>query len=539
MSTGWRVHRPLIMGRNGAVASNHPLATQAGLDILRAGGSAVDAAVAISLTLGVVESHMSGLGGDGFYNVWSERSGQSEVFEGTGPAPASARAEAFAAGGIPPHGPLSVSVPGKLAGLHAMHAAHGTMPWADLCQPAIRFAADGFAATHVYRHFANLGLERLGADPTSSRVFLAAGKVPDLAAIILQPALAETLRRIAEGGAETFYRGDLARDLVGDMKAAGVPITAADMAAIEGQAKRPISITYRGFEIRQTPPGSMGFVLLQELKIVEHFDLGKLGPDSAELLHLLVEAKKRAFLDRERHAADPLTRDIPLSEILSDAYAAKLARGIDPARAADIPLRHGAPNEGDTTYFCVADGEGNAVSAIQSINGAFGSGVTLARTGVLLNNRMTYWHLDPTHPNVLVPGKRVRHTMNAPMVFRDGRPWALLGTPGADNQVQVNLQAIVRLIDFGLDPQQVAEAPRWSSEQQGQDANWPHAGRDALTLEEGFPAATYIGLKDRGHTLLTLPPHEGPCSLACIRILPNGVRMAGSDPRRDGWAGAF
>ena len=261
---------------------------------------------------------------------------------------------------------------------------------------------------------------------------------------------------------------------------------------------------------------------------------------SADAVHVMVEAKKLAFLDRERHAGDPRSARIPLERLLSADYAHSLAARIRTHAAAHVPLAGAHRSAGqDTTYFCVLDAQGNAVSGIQSLNNAFGSGVTLPSTGIVLNNRMTCWHLDPAHPNALQPGKRVRHTMNAPMVLRDGKVWALFGTPGADDQVQVNLQMATGLIDFGRDPQSLAEAPRWSSDQHGQEANWPHGGSDALTLESSMPADTLAGLRARGHHVVEVPPLDGPCSVAVLRALDDGGCAAGSDPRRDGWAAAY
>ncbi len=525
-----RSHRPLIMGRNGAVGANHPMATQAGLDILRAGGNAVDASVAVSLALGVCEPMMSGLGGDGFYNLHLN-DGRAAVFNGTGPAPASATAERFAAG-VAVAGPLSVSVPGCLAGIAAMHAAHGRMAWAELVKPAIALARDGFAATHGYRYFTANCQALLAADARSARVFLDKG----LAELVLQPDLARTLEEIAADGAETFYRGKLAQRLAKGMAEAGAMVTAADLAACRSETTAPISIQYRGWEIRQTPPNSTGFTMLQMLKIAERFDLAKLSP--AERVHVLVEAKKLAFLDRETYGADPRFETVPLERLLSDAHADKLAATIDMSRAAVIGLRAEAA-EGNTTYFCVIDAEGNAVSGIQSINGAYGSGVTAGDTGVLLNNRMAYWHVAPNHANRLIPGKRVRHTMNAPMVLKDGKLVAVLGTPGADNQVQVNAQVVVSMLDLGCDPQTALELPRWTSSQAGQGANWPHAGDGTLSIEADHGADVLADLARRGHQITRLGHLEGPCAMQAIRVMGNGVRAAGSDPRRDGWAGAY
>ncbi len=532
-----RNHRVLIMGRNGAVGANHPLAVQAGLDMLRAGGNAIDASVAISLALGVVEPGMSGLGGDGFYQVHIAGEATSRCYNATGGAPLAATPERFRAGGIAVRGPLSVSTPGLLAGVGTMHAAHGRLPWRQLCGPAIEYAREGFPVTHHYRHFAGDVRSVLAADLRSRRVFLAGLEPPPLAALVRQPDLARTLEEIAEDGAETFYRGQLAKRLAAGMREAGVLVDERDLEAFHPQVQDPIAIAYRGFHVTQTPQNSPGFTMLQMLKIAERFDLAALDP--VRRIHVLVESKKRAFVDRERYGTDPLFGDVPLDRLLSDAYADECAASIDMARASDAMLAQPEVAAGETTYFCVVDAQGNAVSGIQSLNSGFGSGVTAGDTGILLNNRMAYWHLAAGHANRLAPGKRVRHTMNAPMVFKDGRLWAVEGTPGADNQVQINLQVLTAMMDLGADPQTALEAPRWTSSQQGQGANWPHEGDGRLTIEPGFGDNVLRGLERLGHRLNRVGPLEAPCSAQAIRIADNGVRMAGSDPRRDGWAGAY
>ena len=522
-------HRPLIMGRNGAVGSNHPMATQAGLDTLRAGGNAIDAAVAISLALAVCEPSSSGLGGDGFYHVHTAT--HDEVFNGTGTAPRAATPEAYRTG-IPITGPRSASVPGLLGAIGAMHAAHGTQPWPALVQPAIDLARHGFAATYHFVRGSRENHAHLAADPRSAATFL--GK--QIGDLVTQPDLARTLEEIATDGADTFYRGRLATRLARALAETGTLITQADLEATHPETQPPIAITYRGWEIRQTPPNSTGFTLLQMLKIIERFNLQSASP--ADRIHLLVEAKKRAFLDRETYGTDPRFGEIPLDLLLSEAHADQHAAAISPTRAATIPTPALAAG-GDTTYFAVVDAHGNAVSAIQSINSGYGSGVTAGDTGILLNNRMAYWHLTPGHPNRLQPGKRVRHTMNAPMVFKNGKLALVLGTPGADNQVQVNLQILTHILDFNADPQTALEAPRWTSSQAGQGANYPHTGDDRLTIEEDVGPEILANLEGRGHILARVPHLGGPCAMQAIRILDNNVRQAASDPRRDGWAGAY
>ena len=535
---GPRSNRPLIIGRRGAVAANHPLATQAGLLTLQAGGNAVDAAVAVAATLSVVEPYMSGLGGDGFYHVYVRRTGEAVVFNGTGHAPRAATPERYAAG-IPLTGPLAASVPGSVGAWGAMHARLGRLPWTSLFDAAVHYAHEGYGATRACRHFTGENVKSLGDDARSAAAFLRSGRAPAVGTPIVQTDLARTLEQLAGEGAESFYRGALARRLAAGCREVGGLVTTDDLAAFRPEVQEPIALDYRGYTVREAPPNSMGWVLLQELGIVEHFDLAAMGALSADLVHTLVEAKKLAFADRERWAGDPRFVELPLSELLSAGYLARRAAEIDPKRAA----RAGAPAAGapgDTTYFCVVDGEGNAVSGTQSLNSAFGSGVTAGSTGILLNNRMAPWHLADGHPNRLAPGKRVRHTMNPAMVFKDGELWALLGTPGGDYQVQVNLQVLTAMIDLGYDPQQAAEMPRWSSTQPGQEANWPHDCPDALNLEARFPDDVRTELAARGHPVVSLGELDGPCSVEIIRRdAATGMLMAGSDPRRDGWALAY
>jgi gamma-glutamyltranspeptidase len=536
MTDQLRCYRPLAIGSRGAAAANHPLAAQAGLTASRAGGNAVDAAVATALALAVVEPMMSGLGGDAFYHVFDARTGRATVYNGTGPAPRAATPERYA-GGIPRTGPLSVSVPGMLGALGVMYAEHGTLPWAQLCAEAIRLARDGFGATPHYRHFAGDYLATLQVDERSVATFLREGAPPRVGTTILQPGLARTLEEIAAEGADCLYRGGLARRLGKALAECGTLVAEADLAAFLPEKQEPLAIDYRGLQILEAPPNSTGFVVLQELKIAENFDLARMELGSADLVHVMVEAKKLAFADRERWGSDPRTVQPPFEELLSAEYCARLAARIDMRQAA--PTRSLADAAGDTTYFCTADGDGNAVSGIQSINSGFGSGVMAGDTGILLNNRMAYWHLDPAHPNHLRPGRRVRHTMNPPVVLKDGRLWGVFGTPGADNQVQINFQIATAMIDFGLDPQQAAEMPRWTSMVPGQYANYPHDGPDVLTMERRFAEDVRRDLARRGHPVNTVGDLEGPCSVEIIRRDGEGMLMGGSDPRRDGWALAW
>ena len=517
------------------MAANHPLAAQAGLVALRDGGNAVDAAAATALALAVVEPMMSGLGGDAFYHFLDGKTGRAVVFNGTGPAPRAATPERY------PRWHPTARAPLRIGSGHAGRARHNAPPARP---PAMgtRLYGGGPPGARWVRCDAPLPAVRrrpAGGHParrTDRRHLPPGGRGATGRAPIVQPELARTLEEVAGGGAETFYRGDLASRLTTALAECGALITGTDLAEFEPEVQEPLAIDYRGLRVLEAPPNSTGFVLLQELKILENFDVARMGLGSADLLHVMVEAKKLAFLDRERWGSDPRTVEPPFAELLSDSYCARLAERIDMGRAASTSAT--VAGVGDTTYFCTADGDGNAVSGIQSINSLWGSGMMAGGTGVLLNNRMAYWHLDRGHPNLLRPGHRVRHTMNPPLVLHEGRLWGVFGTPGADHQVQVNFQVATAMIDFGLDPQQAVEMPRWTSMRPGQYADYPHDGPDALTLERRFPEDLRLQLAQRGHPVVAVGDLEGPCSVEIIRR-DGDVLLAGSDPRRDGWALAW
>lgn len=532
-----RTWRPVIMGRRGAVVSNHPLATEAGIDILRRGGNAADAAVAVGATIGVVEPYNSGIGGDGFLLYWDAGVGEGTVIHACGQAGMAATPERYA-DGIPQQGAMAVSVPGIAGGWETLRARFGTMHAPELYAAAIAHARDGFPATRRFCDFVGQASASLAADPACAAAYLPDGALPALGTTIRNPALARTLEALAEGGWDEFYEGETARALTGYIARQGGILTAADFAAYRAPERPPLSSSYRGLTVLEAGPTSMGFALLMELNIVEQFDLAGHGFLSADAVHLLVEAKKLAFADRERYGGDPRFVDPPFERLLSKPYAAELAARIDRRRAGRPAIPQPAV-AGDTTYFAVVDGAGNAVSAIQSMGGFFGACRMDPVTGVLLNNRMTWWHLDEGHPNRLAPGKRVRQTMNPPLALQDGQVRYVWGTPGGDSQVQVNLQNLTAMVDFGLDPQQAVEAPRWDSFQPGAGSVYPHVDPDELTMENRFSTDAVAELRSRGHAVRLLGPLDGPCSAAIIARDPSGLLLCGSDPRRDGWAAAW
>ncbi len=550
-------HRPVVMARNGMVVAGHPLAAQAGITALQRGGHAVDAALAVAAALNVVEPHMSGIGGDGFMMIYDRAKGALEVVNATGAAPRAATRAVYR-DGIPMKGIRSVSVPGLVDGWLAAHGRYGRLSLEVLFAPAIDLAANGFPVSYKLAEY--IAAEpALLEYPTSRAIFAPEGRPLGAGEILYQRALARTLAKIAAEGADTFYRGEIARALVRFSEEQGGLLTLADLAAHHTRWQRPLAVTYRGYTIYEAPPNSSGHALLQMLNVVEQFDLRALGWNSAAAVHLMVEAKKLAFADRERYLADPEWVDVPIEGLLAKAYARERAASIDLNRAASRveagdPRRyqHGAPPAGetgrrrwtppreDTTCFCVVDGEGNAVCQLQSIQSAFGSALVAGPTGILLNNRMTYWHLEEDHVDRLEPGKRVRHTMNPAMAFQDGRLRLVFGTPGADTQVQTNLQVLTHVLDFGLNVQEAVEAPRWRHLQNPTESTLPHTCEDQLQLEGRFAAGTVEGLRARGHALLVVGDWAATGSEVMIEVDPEtGALMGGADPRRDAYASGY
>ena len=574
----FEAHRPVVMGRNGMVCAGHPLASQAGVSILQKGGNAVDAAIATAAVLNVVEPLMSGIGGDGFIMVYRKGADRLEVCNGTGAAPYAASRERFLSQGNPMKGILSVSVPGLLDSWLATHEKYGTLFFAEVMSPAIDLAQNGFPVSHVLAD-AIASDPLLCQFPTSRAIFTREGRPLQAGEMLYQQDLASTFQAIVSGGWDAFYLGDIARSFVKFSQEQGGLLTMQDFADCHAQWQEPISSEYRGYTVYEAPPNSSGHVLLQELNLVEQFDLKSLGCNSVESVHLMVEAKKLAFIDREAYVADPNFVDIPIQGLVAKEYARERAGLIDLQRAASEvsagdPWRHQlvgknrrgthaaagvGPREEDTTCFVVVDRWGNAVCQLQSIQSAWGSSMVAGDTGVLLNNRMTYWHMDPDHVDCLQPGKRVRHTMNPVMVFRNGDSPAVpshhvgniegakrnsirqlvlvCGTPGADTQVQTNLQVITHVLDFGMTVAEAVEAPRWRNTQSPTESAVPHVCNDLLYLEGRFPDQVRAGLTTKGHALNIIGPWGAAGSEMMIQVDPDSGTLSGAaDPRRDGYA---
>ena len=538
-----RSTRSVVMARRGLVATSQPLASAAGLQVLREGGNAVDAAVTAAAVLSVVEPTMNGPGGDLFALVYSPKAGKIEGLNASGRAGRRATPAEFAARGlkdIPYRGVLSVTVPGVVDGWAELLARHGTISLARALQPAIEYATSGFAVSEIIATQWR-GVEGvLARDEAAARTFLVGGHAPKAGEVFSNPALGASLRLIAEKGRDAFYRGPIAQAIAADVARRGGLLEAADFAAHHSDWVEPISTTYRGHQVFEMPPNTQGFVALEMLNILEGFDLRALGHNSAAFLHLLVEAKRIGFADRDAWLADP-DRVPParLQRLISKEYAAQRRREIDPSRAS-AAYRAGAVGgdadpaprslsldaTGDTVYLTAADGNGMAVSLIQSIYESFGAGIVAGDTGIVLHNRGSLFSLEPGHPNLLEPGRRPLHTLVPAMVMKEGRPIVSFGVMGGDMQPQGHVQVLLNLIDFGMNIQEAGEAARFR-----------HSGA-GLAIESAIGDATAAALAALGHKPIRSSGVFG--GFQGILIDPRtGVLQGGSDPRKDGLAIGF
>ena len=511
---------------HGMVACPHALASAAGVEALRSGGSAVDAALAAAASLAVVYPHMCSIGGDAFWLIYDAKARQVSYLDGGGRAAAAAKLERFAGQSeIPFRGlaPATLTTPGAVASFCEAHARFGRLPLARCLEDAIRHAADGFPVTERLSRWIEETAPEM--DAATAALFLPAGK------IVKNPALARTLRAIAAQGRAGFYEGDVARHLAG----LGGFFTERDLAAQGAYWGEPIRGTYRGVSIFETPAPTQGFTVLEMLNLIEPLELGPfLGPDH---VHLLVQAKQIAYHDRDRWLADPRFAKVPTERLISKGYADEKRNVIDRQRALpwDRVPSYGSLT-GDTVYVAAVDRDGNAASLIFSLYGIFGACVTSAETGVTLQNRGAYFSLDPKHPNRLEPGKVPLHTLIASLAFRDERLWAVLGCMGADGQPQIHLQTYVAMIDFGQDIQQALAGPRWLSGRFGLGE-----ARDTLHIEARFPRGTIDELERRGHPIdrwgdwNELAGHAHGITVD----EKSGLLAGGFDPRSDGAAIGF
>ena len=476
-----------VYSKGGMVCSISPLAASAGVSVLNAGGNAFDAVVATAAVECVTFPAGCGLGGEPFALLYEARSGQMFGLSGSGKAPTAATRDFFVDRGyrtMPLSGPLAAALPGEVHGYATILERFGTRSLEDLLEPAIGYAEDGFALSPRVARGLQSSARDLAVYPDTAAIFCRDGAGFRPGDVLVQTDLARTLRRVATGGPEEFYAGDTGREIVRALAAAGGLYTADEFAGHATELyEDPISTTYRGCRVYETSPPSQGLMVLEMLNILEPFDLAGMAPYGAEAVHAMVEAKKLAFADRNGYLGDPDFVSNPLADLLSKEFAAERGRLIDGRRAAShvepgpVPGLVHSSAEGNTSYLCAIDREGNAASFIHSLSAGFGCKVVAGNTGVLLNNRAGRgFSLVEGHPNVIEPGKRTMHTLNAYMVMKDGRPFMIGGTPGGDNQIPWNVQVISNVIDHGMTSQEAVAAPRWTS----------LPGTDPATVDEPF-----------------------------------------------------
>jgi gamma-glutamyltranspeptidase / glutathione hydrolase len=527
MENGLAAGRSMPVGKNGMVVSSQPLATQAGLDVLKRGGNAADATVAMAAMLNVVEPMSTGVGGDAYVLVYEKKTGAIHALNASGRAPAAATLDFFRSkkiSAIPDEGMLPVTVPGALDGWALIAERFGTMTLGDLLAPAVAYAANGFPVAEKAANEWHKAARKLAAHPSAAG-YLPGGRAPNAGEIFRQPALAASLEKIAADGRDVFYRGELARDIVRFSEANGGLLALDDFATHTSTWVEPIKTTYRGYDVVEMPPNTQGMTVLQMLNILERYDLKTLGFGSGEYIHLLVEAKKLAFADRDRYLADQDAVALPTKQLISKAYAEERARLIDPARAQEFPPGLGA-RSGDTQVFCAVDRDGNAVSFINSLFESFGCGLVGGATGIMLHNRGKLFALDPAHLNCVAPRKRPMHTIMPAMVFKDGKPFLIFGVTGAHMQPQGQVEMLVNMIDFGMPLQQAMDAPRIN-----------HVDGLDVALEPGFSTAAREALERKGHRIIDEANFGGSQG---ILIHPEyGTLVGGSDPRKDGCALGF
>lgn len=535
------------MAPRGMAATSHPLATQVAVDVLKGGGSAVDGAIAANAALGLMEPTGCGVGGDLFAIHWEAGSRELTGLNASGRAPRALTLDHLRSvcgrGGIPSNGPLCVSVPGAVDGWFELHERFGRRPMADLLAPSIGYAEDGFPVTPVIAGSWATDAAVLGRYPGFAEVYLPGGRAPRAGEIFRNPRLAETYRKIAAGGREAFYRGEIARGIDRYMAEQGGFLSHDDLAAHRSEWVEPVSTGYRGYEVWELPPNGQGIAVLQMLNLLEDDDLRGMGWGSPAYLHRLIEAKKLAFEDRARYYADRAFAEVPVAELISRRYARERRRLIDPERAS-ITVPCGDPavlNRGDTVYLSVADEHGNMVSFIQSNFHGMGSGMTPAGLGFVLQDRGGAFSLDSGHANVFAPGKRPFHTIIPAFVTLDGEALMSFGVMGADMQPQGQVQVLVNIIDFGMDIQTAGDAPRLRHD----GSSDPRGGRmsdgGAVYLESGFPEGTAEALVALGHRV-----HTGAEGLggfggyqAILRDPDSGVYSGASESRKDGHAAGY
>jgi len=532
--------RSVVTATNGIVATSQPLAAQVGLDILRQGGNAADAAIAASAAIGLMEPMSCGIGGDVFVLYWDAKSKRLYGLNGSGRSPGSLTREVFAERGlrfIPEVGPLSWSVPGCVAGWEDLRERFGTKSLAELLAPSIEYAEQGFAVSDIIAAGWQASTRMLAKYPDSARTYLPDGRAPAEGDIFRNPNLGRSYRALATGGRDAFYRGPISAAIVDYSHAQGGHFEAADFAEHKSEWMEPVSTTYRGHELWELPPNGQGIAALQMLNLLEPYDLQALGHNSAEYLHLIIEAKKLAFADRAQFYADPAFSKLPTAELISKPYAERRRKLIDREHAATtVPPGDPKLEHGDTIYLTVVDRERNCCSFIQSNYYGFGSGMVPGELGFVLQNRGALFSLDPQHANTLEPRKRPFHTIIPAMATKDGVPWLVFGVMGGDMQPQGHVQVLLNMVEFGMNVQEAGDAARvrhlGSATPTSEAAD---AGGGLVVCESGVSDETMATLRAKGHRVERSRGDFG--GYQAIEIdWEKGSLAGGTDPRKDGAA---
>ena len=530
--------RSEVIAAHGMVASSHPLATQIGLEILKQGGSAVDAAIAVNAALGLMEPTGNGIGGDLFAIVWDAKSKKLYGLNASGPAPKKLSLEYFQENNLseyPEFGPLPVTVPGAVAGWSELHKKFGKLPIDHLFKPTIAYAREGFPVTETIAYYFALNKQRFQDYPNFKEVWMANGDVPKTGEIFKNPALGNTLETLADKGLSEFYTGDIARITADFIQAQGGFLSYDDLADYRPEWVQPISTDYRGYEVWELPPNTQGLATLQILNILEGFNLAELGLYSTEYIHLFIEAKKLAFADRAKFYADPRFAKLPIETLLSKDYATKRRQEINPKKAALVDAS-GLPQHGDTVYLTTADQDGNMVSLIQSNYSGMGSGMTPPDLGFMLQNRGTLFSLDPKHLNVVAGGKRSFHTIIPAFVTKDGNPYISFGVMGGATQPQAQAQVLINIIDFGMNLQEAGDAPRIVHSGSSQPSGSQMKNGGTVSLESTFDEKIRKELVEMGHTLKY---EKGSFGGYQAIMKKNGVYYGASESRKDGQAAGY
>lgn len=531
--------RSEVIAKNGMVATSQPLATEVGLDVLKQGGNAIDAAIAANAMLGLVEPTGNGIGGDLFAIVWDAKTKQLYGLNASGRSPKSLTLDYFKQQGlskIPSHGPLPVSVPGAVDGWFELHKKFGSTPMELLLAPAIGYAREGFPVSELIAYYMQKSAPKLSKFDGFSEVYMPNGKAPVKGQIFKNPHLAATYEKIATGGRDAFYKGDIARTIAAYMENQGGFLSYQDLAEHSSEWVEPVSSNYRGYDVWELPPNGQGIAALQILNILEQYDIEGMGYGSTEYIHTFVEAKKLAFEDRAKYYADPEFNKIPVDWLISKDYAQQRKALIDNSKAAkrfDAGL-----NDGDTIYMTTADKEGNMVSLIQSNYRGMGSGMTPPGLGFILQDRGELFSLQKGHFNIYEPAKRPFHTIIPAFVTRNGKPWLSFGVMGGGTQPQMHAQIIVNLIDFGMNLQEAGDAPRILHSGSSQPTGEIMTDGGYISLESGFKVETRRALTQMGHTITDVSGSFGGYQ-AILRDPNTGVYFGASESRKDGQAAGY